>query len=159
MKSLICLHKVIRLQQWYSTGVTRTPGGTRRHLRGYVDYTICKVRQSTPSTRHRGAWGERRYSSYSFSTSALDGVSGQCHAPAALLAYRITCIMHQQLCGVQSWREIISGGTRTKKVEYHWSTAHCIFLRQRLMGDNYDYNSDELEEKERCQIRGNTFFP
>jgi hypothetical protein len=23
--------------------------------------------------------------------------------------------------GVQSWREIISGGTRTKKVEYHWS--------------------------------------
>jgi hypothetical protein len=27
---------------------------------------------------------ERRYSSYSFSTSALDGVSGQCHVPAAL---------------------------------------------------------------------------
>jgi hypothetical protein len=25
-----------RLYQWYSTG------GTRRHLRGYVDYTICK---------------------------------------------------------------------------------------------------------------------
>jgi hypothetical protein len=30
-------------------------------------------RQSIPSTRHGGAWGERRYSSYSFSTSALDG--------------------------------------------------------------------------------------
>jgi hypothetical protein len=29
------------LDQWYSTGGTRTPGGTRRHLRGYVDYTIC----------------------------------------------------------------------------------------------------------------------
>jgi hypothetical protein len=28
--------------------------------------------------------GERQYSSYSFLTSALDGVSGQCHAPAAL---------------------------------------------------------------------------
>jgi hypothetical protein len=28
---------------------------------------------------------ERRYSSYSFTTSALDGVSGQRHAPAALL--------------------------------------------------------------------------
>jgi hypothetical protein len=28
--------------------------------------------------------GERRYSSYSFTTSALDGVSGQHHAPAAL---------------------------------------------------------------------------
>jgi hypothetical protein len=23
--------------------------------------------------------------------------------------------------GVQSWREIISGGTRTKKVKYHWA--------------------------------------
>jgi hypothetical protein len=29
--------------------------------------------------------GERRYSSYSFTTSALEGVSGQHHAPAALL--------------------------------------------------------------------------
>jgi hypothetical protein len=29
------------LEQWYSTGGTRTPGSTRRHLRGYVDYTIC----------------------------------------------------------------------------------------------------------------------
>jgi hypothetical protein len=29
--------------------------------------------------------GERRYSFYSFLTSALDGVSGQRHAPAALL--------------------------------------------------------------------------
>jgi hypothetical protein len=28
--------------------------------------------------------GEKRYSSYSFTTSALDGVSGQHHAPAAL---------------------------------------------------------------------------
>jgi hypothetical protein len=36
------------------------------------------------ATRHGGAWGER-YSSYSFSTSALDGVSGQRHDPAALL--------------------------------------------------------------------------
>jgi hypothetical protein len=29
--------------------------------------------------------GERRYSSYSLSTSVLDGVRGQRHAPAALL--------------------------------------------------------------------------
>jgi hypothetical protein len=27
---------------------------------------------SSPTTRHGGAWGERKYSSYSFSTSALD---------------------------------------------------------------------------------------
>jgi hypothetical protein len=30
------------------------------------------------------ALGREKYSSYSFSTSALDGVSGQRHAPAAL---------------------------------------------------------------------------
>jgi hypothetical protein len=29
-------------------------------------------------------WGERGYSSYSFSISALDWVSAQSHAPAAL---------------------------------------------------------------------------
>jgi hypothetical protein len=36
-------------------------------------YTETYTKQSSPSTRHGGAWGERRYSSYSLSTSALDG--------------------------------------------------------------------------------------
>jgi hypothetical protein len=31
-----------------------------------------------------GAWGARRYSSYSLIISTLEGVSGQHHAPAAL---------------------------------------------------------------------------
>jgi hypothetical protein len=31
------------------------------------------AQKSSPGTRRGGAWGERRYSSYSFSTSALDG--------------------------------------------------------------------------------------
>jgi hypothetical protein len=31
------------------------------------------VTKSSPATHHGGAWGERRYSSYSFTTSALDG--------------------------------------------------------------------------------------
>jgi hypothetical protein len=35
---------------------------------------------SCSTTRHEGACVERGYSSYSFSTSALDGVSGQRHA-------------------------------------------------------------------------------
>jgi hypothetical protein len=48
-----------------------------------LSYPMDK-KQSSPATRHGGAWGERRYSSYSFLTSALDGVSGQRHAPAAL---------------------------------------------------------------------------
>jgi hypothetical protein len=29
-------HTRVSLRQWYSTWGTRTPGGTRRHLRGYV---------------------------------------------------------------------------------------------------------------------------
>jgi hypothetical protein len=33
---------------------------------------------------HEGAWVERMYSPYSFLTTALDGVSGQHHSPAAL---------------------------------------------------------------------------
>jgi hypothetical protein len=36
------------------------------------------------ATPHGGAWEDRMYSSYSFLTSVLDGVSGQRHAPAAL---------------------------------------------------------------------------
>jgi hypothetical protein len=32
-----------------------------------------KQRQSSPATRHGGPWGERRYNSYSFLISALDG--------------------------------------------------------------------------------------
>jgi hypothetical protein len=36
-----------------------------------------KSKQSSPTTRHGGAWTERRCNSYSFLTSALDAVSGQ----------------------------------------------------------------------------------
>jgi len=41
-----------------------------------------KVKQSYNTSMEEQ--GERRYSSYSFTTPALDGVSGQRHAPAAL---------------------------------------------------------------------------
>jgi hypothetical protein len=44
---------------------------------------ISKSR-SNPTTHLWRPRGNRRYSSYSFMTSALDGVSGQRHAPAAL---------------------------------------------------------------------------
>jgi hypothetical protein len=47
-------------------------------------YSVRSIKKSRPATRHGGAWRERKYSSYSFTTSALDGVSGQHHAPAAL---------------------------------------------------------------------------
>jgi hypothetical protein len=51
---------------------------------GYLDIYSPTIKQSSPATRHDGTWGERRYSSYSFLTSALDGGDGQRHAPAAL---------------------------------------------------------------------------
>jgi hypothetical protein len=44
-------------------------------------YVKVKQHRYTPWRR----LGGEEYSSYSFSTSALDGVSGQRHAPAALL--------------------------------------------------------------------------
>jgi hypothetical protein len=43
-----------------------------------------RQKQGSPATRHGGTWGERRYGSYSSWTSALGGVSGERHAPAAL---------------------------------------------------------------------------
>jgi hypothetical protein len=51
-------------------------------------YASCN--KICPDSRHAGAKGERRYSSYSFLTSALDGVSGHREAPAALYPREIT---------------------------------------------------------------------
>jgi hypothetical protein len=48
----------------------------------FIDGNVKKVKKSCPTTRHGGRWGERRYSSYSFLTSALDG--GEWSASAAV---------------------------------------------------------------------------
>jgi hypothetical protein len=45
---------------------------------------LCK-KYSSLSTRHGGAWGERRYSSYSFTTSALDGGEWSASRPCRAL--------------------------------------------------------------------------
>jgi hypothetical protein len=44
-------------------------------LKAFIDLKdyIQEQKQSSPVTRHGDAWGERSYSSYSFTTSALDG--------------------------------------------------------------------------------------
>jgi hypothetical protein len=44
----------------------------------------CKKQIKQSFNRHVEAGGERRYSFYSFTTSALDGVTGQRHDPGAL---------------------------------------------------------------------------
>jgi hypothetical protein len=43
------------------------------------------VLKSNPATRRGGAWVERRYSSYSFSTSALDGGEWSASRPGRAL--------------------------------------------------------------------------
>jgi hypothetical protein len=46
---------------------------------------VFKKKQSCPATRHGSAWGERRYSSYSFLTSALDGGEWSASRPGRAL--------------------------------------------------------------------------
>jgi hypothetical protein len=54
-------------------------------LQNNVLYKILqKYKSKSVLLHHVGAKGERRYSSCSFLMSALDGASGQCHAPAVL---------------------------------------------------------------------------
>jgi hypothetical protein len=57
------------------------------------------------TTRHEGTWGDRQYSSYSFFTSALEGVSGQHHVPAALYlrGKDPRYPLYRRLGGPQSW--------------------------------------------------------
>jgi hypothetical protein len=47
---------------------------------------IKYIKQSSPATRHGGAWGERRYSSYLFLTSALDGGEWSVSRPGRALS-------------------------------------------------------------------------
>jgi hypothetical protein len=63
-----------------------------------VDLIFCKA---VPAICHGGTRGERRYSSCSYVTSALDGgLSGQRHAPAALYPFRYP--LDKRLGGPQS---------------------------------------------------------
>jgi hypothetical protein len=45
-----------------------------------------QYKQSSPAKSHGGAWGERRYSSYSFSTSARDGGEWSASRPGSRFA-------------------------------------------------------------------------
>jgi hypothetical protein len=62
-------------------------------LQGIKHGLIMRV-QRCLATRHAGDKRERKYSSYSFLTSALDGVSGQRHAPAAIYSRERTPDTH-----------------------------------------------------------------
>jgi hypothetical protein len=56
-----------------------------KEMYAYVCENDDVNRQSDPATRHGGAWGERRCSSYSFLTSALDGGEWSASRPGRAL--------------------------------------------------------------------------
>jgi hypothetical protein len=59
---------------------------------------------SNPATHHGGAWGERRYSSYSFSTSALDGGEWSASRPRFYPRGKDPWYpLYRRLGGPQSW--------------------------------------------------------
>jgi hypothetical protein len=68
---------------------------TRFHL-----YSVLKVK-SNPRTGHEGPMGESRYCSTLSLTSALDGVGGQRHAPAALPPGKTRYPSYRRLGGPQ----------------------------------------------------------
>jgi hypothetical protein len=51
-----------------------------------IHITFWFQKQSSPATRHGGAWGERRYSSYLLMTSALDGGEWSASRPGRALS-------------------------------------------------------------------------
>jgi hypothetical protein len=58
----------------------------QRNRKGRSVKTCMTTRnQSSPATRHGGAWGERSYSSYSFLTSSLDGGEWSASRPGRAL--------------------------------------------------------------------------
>jgi hypothetical protein len=76
--------------------------------------------------RHVGDKRERKCNSYSFLTSALDVVSGQCHAPAALYLRETIPVPIGQEIGWASWlvwsqrleeKSVTSAGDRTPVVQ------------------------------------------
>jgi hypothetical protein len=50
-----------------------------------MEYVSGEIKVSCPATRHGGTWGERRYSSYSYLTSALDGGEWSASRPGRAL--------------------------------------------------------------------------
>jgi hypothetical protein len=69
---------------WKTTNEQRTEPKDSFWNEDTVIHRQNKIKVKLSRYLHAGAEGERLYSCYSFFTSALDGVSGQRYAPAAL---------------------------------------------------------------------------
>ena len=68
-----------------------------------VDFYLYHKGKGHPRTGHEGAEGEWRYSATLSLTSALDGVGGQRHAPAALPPGKTRYPLYRRLGGPQGW--------------------------------------------------------
>jgi hypothetical protein len=70
----------------------------------------CSVtaKQSSSATRHDSAWRERKYSSYSFLTSALDGGEWSASRPGRVLPWgkELRYPLYRRLGGPQSWSRL-----------------------------------------------------
>jgi hypothetical protein len=107
------------------------------HLTGGKDYWYFPERwEKLASSPHKllwPCWRQRweRYSSYSFLTSALDGVSGQCHAPAALYPREWIPVSTGQEVGWAS--ELAWTQARGKILCHTWgSNPGCLVCSQKL---------------------------
>jgi hypothetical protein len=68
-----CRCENLKSQLWRIIGTEHHFGSHCIWCRLSVRMNLVKGKAAVPATCHGGAWGERRYSSHSFSTSALDG--------------------------------------------------------------------------------------
>jgi hypothetical protein len=65
------LHTIWRWKDWFQHFYTLTADLLSYLLNSSTIASTCEA--AVPATCHGGAWGERRYSSYSHLTSALEG--------------------------------------------------------------------------------------
>jgi hypothetical protein len=78
----VLLKKNERMNHGFTIWRTSSHHYRRRESKAHDRHKIClapslKLYKICPATCHGGTWGERRYSSYSFLTSVLDGGGGE----------------------------------------------------------------------------------
>jgi hypothetical protein len=104
-------------------------GGPRVRLPPVKWSTIAESLRNT-DVRHAGAKRERRYSTYSFLTSELDGVRGQRHGRSLPLGKGRRYPLFRRLGGPQSWSRppalLIS------------NSAFCIYVSRMVVPVNSD---------------------
>jgi hypothetical protein len=76
-----------KLQRWCQLPTTECFFMTHCQVLASTASATIYTKQSSPATCNGGAWGERRYSSYSFLTSARDGGEWSASCPGCALPW------------------------------------------------------------------------